>query len=638
MITPEELINSFNLEKSDDRYINRINALKESNFNTEIIENGVEQAIDVIDKKQGNSFVIYGEPQSGKTELMIALTCKLLDYGFKTIFVVVNDNTELESQNFDRFLNACQLNPSPLRDSQVEELLPEQLKLNIPRVVFCRKNSVRLKKLIVNARNFKDRVILDDEADFATPNTNINKKDAESTAIHKRLGELVKLEEGGIYIGVTATPGRLDLNNTFLNKSEHWVYLDSHQKYKGREFFFPDNIQETENRYILNILPEEYDDPKFLRHAVLRFMLRTAYLNYPSVEPKGYSMLIHTAGRVRDHEEDKKLVDSVLHRLTNHDQRILNELIKIASGLFETSEVESILKYLLRYIGQNQVLILNSKKDKENVLRACKPQVLFTFAIGGNIVSRGLTFENLLTFFFSRNVKGKMQQNTYVQRARMFGSRPYAEYFELCVPGTIFERWKDVFEDHELSLRFAKGGDLAHVQSENTRAVDSGAIDKDNVSIEQRERAIGNKFLLNYELEKKIINFDHKISVVDFIRELIDEQLLSYNEFPKTLLTYIEEKSPSGKHDQVLILTRGEDDNKTIFTGRKRIDWNDDKLMREGGKGLISSVTKGMREYINKTHFIFPVKSLDGTYARFLYRAQLGHTILRNLKNIKKRS
>ena len=30
MITPEELINSFNLEKSDDRYINRINALKES--------------------------------------------------------------------------------------------------------------------------------------------------------------------------------------------------------------------------------------------------------------------------------------------------------------------------------------------------------------------------------------------------------------------------------------------------------------------------------------------------------------------------------------------------------------------------------------------------------------------------------
>ena len=50
-------------------------------------------------EKKGNSFVIYGEPQSGKTELMIALTCKLLDCGFKTIFIVVNDNTELENQN-----------------------------------------------------------------------------------------------------------------------------------------------------------------------------------------------------------------------------------------------------------------------------------------------------------------------------------------------------------------------------------------------------------------------------------------------------------------------------------------------------------------------------------------------------------
>ncbi len=170
------------------------------------------------------------------------MTCKLLDCGFKTIFIVVNDNTELENQNFDRFLRASQLNPSPLRDSQVNELMPDQLRMDVPRVVFCRKNSPRLQSLITNSRHFKNRVVIDDEADFATPNTKINKEDNESTAIHKYLGELVKLDEGGIYIGVTATPGRLDLNNTFLNKSEHWVFLNSHQKYKGRDFFFPDRI------------------------------------------------------------------------------------------------------------------------------------------------------------------------------------------------------------------------------------------------------------------------------------------------------------------------------------------------------------------------------------------------------------
>ena len=232
MITPEELFESFNKSKIDDRYENRINALKSKNFNTEIIENGVNQAIEVIQEKKGNSFVVYGEPQSGKTELMIALTCKLLDCGFKTIFIVVNDNTELENQNFDRFLRASQLNPSPLRDSQVNELMPNQLRMDVPRVIFCRKNSPRLRSLITNSRHFTNRVVIDDEADFATPNTKINKEDSEATAIHKYLGELVKLDEGGIYIGVTATPGRLDLNNTFLNKSEHWVFLNSHEIYK----------------------------------------------------------------------------------------------------------------------------------------------------------------------------------------------------------------------------------------------------------------------------------------------------------------------------------------------------------------------------------------------------------------------
>ena len=637
MISPEQLIESYNQDKSEDRFINRINALKESGFNTSIIEKGVNEAIDVITNKGGNSFVIYGEPQSGKTELMIALTCKLLDCGFKTIFVVVNDNTELETQNFDRFLSSCQLNPSPLRDWQVEELLPQQLKQDIPRVVFCRKNSSRLAKLITYSRHFKDRVVIDDEADFATPDTNINKKDKDATAINERLGDLVQLDKGGIYIGVTATPGRLDLNNTFLNKSEHWVYLDSHEKYKGRDFFFPDNIQDASERYILKILPEQYDDPKFLRDAVLRFMLRTAFLNFPSVKPKGHSMLIHTAGRIRDHEDDKKIVDNVLLRLTNHDKRLLQDLITLANELFEEKDVENVLKYLLRYVGQNQVLILNSKKDKENVLRACKPQVLFTFAIGGNIVSRGLTFENLLTFFFSRSVKGKMQQNTYIQRARMFGSRPYAKHFELCVPREIFEQWKDVFEDHELSLRFAKGGDLAHVQSETTRAVDAGAIDKENVYAEKRERAIGAIFPLTKELEQKILTYDKKLSVVEFMRQLISDEFLTFREFPKTLLTYIEEKSPSGNSDQVLVLSKSRESGSSIYTGSRLSDWDDSILMRKGNKGgLIPAVTKGMSDYIGKTHFVFPVKSLDGSRARFLYKASLGHTILRNIKNTKK--
>jgi hypothetical protein len=42
----------------------------------------------------------------------------------------------------------------------------------------------------------------------------------------------------GKYIGVTATPARLDLNNTFDNKSTNWINFESHKKYTGQDVFF----------------------------------------------------------------------------------------------------------------------------------------------------------------------------------------------------------------------------------------------------------------------------------------------------------------------------------------------------------------------------------------------------------------
>ena len=81
-------------------------------------QRGIAEVLRVLE--QGSrSFVVYGEPQSGKTEFMIALVCKLLDMGRQTIFIVMNDNTELELQNFDRFHKAQELNPTPELASQI---------------------------------------------------------------------------------------------------------------------------------------------------------------------------------------------------------------------------------------------------------------------------------------------------------------------------------------------------------------------------------------------------------------------------------------------------------------------------------------------------------------------------------------
>ncbi len=82
-------INKFkNNGLSSNRYEKRLQVLKNDGKKTECIKYAVEGALKNLE--QGiTSFIIYGDPQSGKTEMMIALTAKLLDKGYKIIIVLL---------------------------------------------------------------------------------------------------------------------------------------------------------------------------------------------------------------------------------------------------------------------------------------------------------------------------------------------------------------------------------------------------------------------------------------------------------------------------------------------------------------------------------------------------------------------
>ena len=638
----DKFFESINSQQKEKCYPKRMAAVAARGRETQHIENGIAETVSVL-QKGSKSFVIYGEPQSGKTEFMIALACKLIDLDYQTIFVVMNDNTELESQNFDRFHSAPELNPTPLRDSQLSSMEDAQLKQQKQRIIFCRKNSKNLQKVIQYCRYMKNRVVIDDEADFASPNARINKK--EVTAINKYLKELGQFDnetDQGTYIGVTATPARLDLNNTFLNDSKEWIFLNSHKHYKGRGFFFPTTKEELlESDYILETLPEEGDNPKLLRHAIFRFLTRVALLNLQeSAEMTAYSMLVHTAGRTNDHEKDQKDIQKIISVLSDQGsikfRSYINELIGIAEKLIKYYKApytsDEVAMFVYNNIGKSEVLVINHKNDSDNVKRAGVPKALFTFAIGGNIVSRGLTFERLLTFFFSRNVKGKLQQNTYIQRARMFGTRPNSQYFELCVPEELFADWANCFRDHELSLRLARAGVYQHIQSGRTSVADAAAIDRANVTVEQSERAIGDIFELNNEIEQRLLSSD-QTKPLETIQKLIDDGLLDKAHFPPSLVHYLKEIT-STETNEIYMVLLSNNQNRRLLNIEDYNDGMPDTLTRKKG-GLVYSVMKSREEYKTFTHFILPVKNRDGK-ARFLYKAQLGHRILQNLKVHKK--
>jgi len=474
---------------TDGRYEKRIKELRDQGKNTASIESAITKAIANIHEHRVRSFVVYGEPQSGKTEMMIALTARLLDKGHRIIVVLLNDSVQLLEQNLDRFLRS-NLDPAP---KKFNEVLDPSVHLEGSNwVVFCKKNSADLQKLIAKIGHLGEKVIIDDEADFATPNGKVNID--EQTRINELVGRLKG--DTGIYIGVTATPARLDVNNTFDNDNRHWIDFPPHPDYTGHDVFFPTTIDGFDLRFRLELLPDTGDDPKYLRNAFFSFLVNVAYLNlYVNKYQVNYSMLVHTSGKKDDHSKDYRQIANIFSTLRNPSS---STFARYARGIFDRAALvypgaeEQITEYVIQHIGQSDVIVMNSNSERQasTYRRATSPASVFTVAIGGNIVSRGVTFDNLLSMFFTRDVKHRLQQDTYIQRARMFGSRGhYLRYFELHIPEHLYFDWQKCFVFHKLALTSIRAGLGSPVWIDDSRVAltSANSFDRAHVVLDSGE-------------------------------------------------------------------------------------------------------------------------------------------------------
>jgi len=516
------------------------------------IKLAVDAAIDNIQVHEARSFVVYGEPQSGKTEMMIALTAALLDIGKRIVIVLTNDSVQLLEQNITRF-QLSGLDPAPKNFSEV---LDNAVKIpGRDWVIFSKKNQSDLDKLLQKISAYPNRVVLDDEADYATPNGKVNR--AEKTRINALVERLIG--DDGTYIGVTATPARLDLNATFDNENTRWVDFPPHPFYTGQDVFFPTTKEGMENlKYNLIRMPDTRDDTKFLREALLSFLVNVAFLNYTNQRPGNYSMLIHASGKKADHAVDYEAVTKIFGILADSSAtkyeattRELFELAHARHGELATA----LTRFVLRSINQNNVVVMNSNSDRSqsSYTKVTTPAALFTVAIGGNIVSRGVTFDNLLSMFFTRDSAHKIQQDTYIQRARMFGSRgAYLESFELYIPGSLYDDWQRCFVFHKLSLRQIRSGSGAplwlqdnRIQPATTASVKLTAVDW------QSGEMTWEIFKLSPEVEKIIGTGGAGIDLVKTLAAVVGKDAL-----PDHVVEFVENFSPHGAKSVAVHPTR----------------------------------------------------------------------------------
>jgi hypothetical protein len=523
-----------------NRYEKRLAHLVTEGQDVDRIKAVVEAAI--VNIKNGQqSFVIYGEPQSGKTEMMIALTAKLLDEGRKIVIVLLNDSVQLLGQNLERFQRSG-LSPSP---KKFAEILPPEIVIgNRQWVIFCKKNTKDLQKLIQKIDGHDDRVVVDDEADYATPNSKINQKEK------SRINELTEalIGDTGVYIGVTATPARLDLNRTHKNQNEYWVDFPPHSNYVGQDTFFPVSLEDL--KFQISFLPDAGDLPKYLREALFRFLIRVAYLNTAVNEKeKNYSLLIHTSGRKDDHVVDYKQVVKIFEALRDeknpNNESYYKNLWNLSVAMYG-EKANDLVKYILSNCDRNNVVVMNSDKEVNAAdnRTGTDPSAPFTVIIGGNIISRGVTFNNLLSMFFTRDVKHKLQQDTYIQRARMFGSRKvYLKYFELTIPKTLYLDWQRCFIFHRLSLEARKQNNRSPVWLDGERITvsASSSIDKTNILVDRGEMSF-DLFDFSPARVKEVI--EKQIPPLQKVKAL--SELLGKNCLPDYLINYMENFCPAG--------------------------------------------------------------------------------------------
>lgn len=608
-------------QSKKNRYNRRMAHLSGQGMYTESIESVVEESIKNVNEGV-KSFVIYGEPQSGKTEMMIALTAKLLDEGYKIVIVLLNDSVQLLTQNLQRF-HKSKIDPAP---KKFTEILPPNIDIGDKEwIIFSKKNAKDLSKLIDKLANHRNLVVIDDEADYATPNSKVNKQ--EQSRINELTAKLIG--DDGIYIGVTATPARLDLNRTHHNVNEYWVDFAPHPKYTGREVFFPSDFRDFE--YRLTTLPDEKDEPHFLRTALFSFMVNVAYLNTQvnvgDTPEQCYSMLIHTSGKKADHSVDYDQVIKIFRALsdeqdTKHHQ-YYNEMIAIAEERFPDF-ARDLMIYILETNSRHNVIVMNSDKEVNAADHelATSPEAPFTIVIGGNIVSRGVTFDNLLSMFFTRDVKHKLQQDTYIQRARMFGARGrYLKYFELTIPKSLYLDWHKCFIFHQLSLQSRRKDNKSPVWLEDKRisAAAAASVDKTTVAIDSGEMSFD---LFNYDKELifEAMSHDTNMGKIRALNKLLGEEC-----FPSYLIDYIQNFMPVG--DKSIAFHEPKN-----ISGYKKDDKTDpDNIVR--ARGFIGKREREEDKYPDAIHHI-NILTNDLGRARVFYKY---HGNIRFLKtNVKK--
>jgi hypothetical protein len=380
-------------------------------------------------------------------------------------------------------------------------------------------------------------------------NANSKKEANNESAIFKSIKYLRSKLPNHSYIQYTATPQANLLIDYLDMLSPDWhVLIEPGENYTGGEAFFKSGNSNKivsipdEERYHYKDRPLIYP-PKGLKDAIYNFILSSIFLCYnkfklnkAECKLERTSLMIHPCFRKdsinKFYTWTKLIVQAIQDSIKNDElaglqtqfNKYLDENGRIFSEVPEFNEViEAINEDFLDNLSIHEVV--GDAERTEFPWDEAKHHIL----VGGQLLDRGFTVEDLIVTYMPRDTKGPNNADTIEQRCRFFGyKKRYFEFCKLYLPLGLKTDYES-YVDHEVHLRKT----LAEYSMSEFKRLGSPMLSNNGLNLTNKSRLSqglietafkGYKYFeppLNYKKNNELIeHFLREIETYNFINVL----------------------------------------------------------------------------------------------------------------------
>lgn len=412
-------------------------------------------------KTEKERVLCIGAVQSGKTRNIIECIKKACDLNYDLIIFFGGTTEILRSQSEKRLNESFNNNQYNLISKNWGSNLNMFLESNKKAIITVMKTKDSLENIYssIKGTNLLNKKILliDDECDYASINT---KNQLSPSYIHQKIEEIYNRTYKCKLISFTATPFANILNSKSIsddNFKTKVVVLANYNKYYGLKKF---NENKTINYVPLTSEYEQNSEDIYIKWTIFIHIIyiikKSLNKNLDLFDGFKTECLINIDSSTENHniyyEKVTKIIKDFncipkINFIDNINKLkgffIKNEYFKdfyqITNDQIENiyfSKFRQVINYFLLN-SENKIIILNSNVDyKEKITNSLNHKIL----IGGVLLSRGVTYENLSTELLLNYPKNEIAIDTLLQRCRWFGNRESnKEYIHIILTHRLIE-------------------------------------------------------------------------------------------------------------------------------------------------------------------------------------------------------